>query len=237
MGILNRLSLIFRSEVNAALDRVEDTENMLNQAVLDMQDQLIKAKEQIVLATTHEKRLEKACQEYQELANQWSERAKLAVEKGSDDLAKVALERKIEYEDLAVDYKKQWEAQKEAVIKLKESFKELEKKFAEVKRNKDLLIARNRRAVAQENIYRAVSDMSKNKTFNIFKRLERKVEEQEAKAEALKEITEEDTKLERQFEQLKSSKDRIEEEYMKLKNEVTGKDIGTAITQKSAESV
>ncbi len=44
MGILSRMKTIFKSEINATLDKVEDTEKMLNQTVADMQEQLVKAK-------------------------------------------------------------------------------------------------------------------------------------------------------------------------------------------------
>jgi phage shock protein A len=44
MGILSRMKTIFKSEVNSALEKAEDTEKMLNQTVMDMQQQLAKVK-------------------------------------------------------------------------------------------------------------------------------------------------------------------------------------------------
>ena len=121
MGILSRMKTVFKSEVSAALDKVEDTEKMLDQTVLDMQQQLMKAKQQVAVAIADEKRLGRQYKENQAQAESWMEKAKLAVQKGNDELAKAALERKTEYEGLAAEYKKQWEAQKASVEKIKDS--------------------------------------------------------------------------------------------------------------------
>ncbi|MGB9595566.1 MAG: PspA/IM30 family protein [Candidatus Poribacteria bacterium] len=221
MGILSRMKTIFKSEVNAALDKAEDTEKLLNQTVLDMQEQLAKAKQQVAIAIADEKRLERSYLENQQLTEQWMDKAKLAVQKGNDELAKAALERKVEYENLANEYKKQWEAQKASVEKLKASLRDLERKVDEAKRQKDLLIARNKRAIAQKQIHQTMAGMATNAgVFNTFERMKRKVEEQEARAEAAKEIAEEtgDAKLEKQFAEL--GKSSIDDELAKLKSQM-----------------
>lgn len=235
MGILSRMKTIFRSEVNAALDKVEDTEKMLNQTVLDMQEQLAKAKQQVAVAIADEKRLERQYKENQEQANSWMEKAKLAVQKNNDELAKAALERKAEYESLALEYKKQWEAQKTSVEKLKVSLRELERKIDEARRQKDLLIARSKRAKAQKQIHQTMAGMATNAgAFNTFERMKRKVEEEEARAEAVKEIAEESesVKLEKQFAELE--KISVDEELAKLKSQLSGTE-GEAKTQEDPE--
>ena len=222
MGILSRMKTIFKSEVNASLDKAEDTEKMLNQTVLDMQEQLQKAKQQVAIAIADEKRLERSYLENQQLTDQWMDKAKLAVQKGSDELAKAALERKVEYENLAAEYKKQWVAQKDAVEKLKVSLRDLERKVEEAKRQKDLLIARNKRAIAQKQIHQTMAGMATNAgVFNTFDRMKRKVDDQEARAAAAQEIAEEtgDTKLEKQFAEL--GKSNIDDELAKLKTQVS----------------
>ena len=222
MGILSRMKSIFKSEVNSALDKAEDTEKMLNQTVLDMQEQLQKAKQQVAIAIADEKRLERSYLENQQLTDQWMDKAKLAVQKGSDELAKAALERKVEYENLAIEYKKQWVAQKDAVEKLKVSLRDLERKVEEAKRQKDLLIARNKRAIAQKQIHQTMAGMATNAgVFNTFDRMKRKVDDQEARAAAAQEIAEEtgDTKLEKQFAEL--GKSNIDDELAKLKTQVS----------------
>lgn len=228
MGILSRMRTIFKSEVNSALDSVEDTEKMLNQTVMDMQEQLVKAKQQVAIAIADEKRLERQCTENQQQAEQWMDKAKLAVQKSNDELAKAALERKVEYENLATEYKKQWEAQKAAVEKLKDSLRVLERKVDEARRQKDLLVARNKRAQAQKQIHQTMAGMATNQgVFNTFDRMKRKVDDQEARAQAAEEMAEEtgDAKLEKQFAEL--GKSSIDDELAKLKSQVGGTETAT----------
>ena len=223
MGILTRMKTVFKSEVNAALEKVEDTEKMLNQTVLDMQQQLTKAKQQVAVAIADEKRLERQYKENQAQAESWMDKAKLAVEKGNDELAKAALERKTEYEGLAAEYKNQWEAQKASVEKLKASLRELERKIDEARRQKDLLIARNKRAKAQKQIHQTMAGMATNTgAFDTFERMKRKVDEEEARAEAAVEIATggKEATLDKQFAELEKAS--VDDELAKLKAQLSG---------------
>jgi phage shock protein A len=223
MGILSRMRTVLKSNVNSALDKVEDTEKMLNQTVLDMQQQLARAKQQVAVSIADEKRLERQYKENQAQADNWMEKAKLAVQKGNDELAKAALERKSEYEGLAAEYKNQWEAQKASVEKLKASLRELERKIDEARRQKDLLIARNKRAKAQKQIHQTMAGMANNTgAFDTFERMKRKVDEQEARAEAAAEMAvgAEEVSLDRQFAELEKAG--VDDELAKLKAQLSG---------------
>jgi phage shock protein A len=223
MGILTRMKTVFKSEVNAALEKVEDTEKMLNQTVLDMQQQLTKAKQQVAVAIADEKRLERQYKENQAQTESWMEKAKLAVGKGNDELAKAALERKTEYEGLAAEYKNQWDAQKASVEKIKASLRELERKIDEARRQKDLLIARNKRANAQKQIHQTMAGMATNAgAFDTFERMKRKVDDEEAKAEAAAEIAtgSEEATLDKQFAELEKAS--VDDELAKLKSQLSG---------------
>lgn len=132
----------------------------------------------------------------------------LAVRAGRDDLAKEALLRKQEFEGYANQLAQQWEAQKQSVEKLKEALRQLQSKIEEANRKKNILIARAKRAEAQQRINQTMSSLSGNKSaFDTFERMERKVDEIEASAEAMKELEEASSgaSLEKQFAQLESS--------------------------------
>jgi phage shock protein A len=84
---------------------------MLNQVVLDMNNQLVEAKKQVAASIADEKRLAKQAE--QELANsaEWERRAMMALRAGNEDLAKEALARKKEHDQLAQTFKEQWQKQ------------------------------------------------------------------------------------------------------------------------------
>src|SRR5438093_499126 len=54
MGIFDRLSTLFRSNINDLISRAENPEKMLNQLIVDMRSQLAKAKQQVASAIADE---------------------------------------------------------------------------------------------------------------------------------------------------------------------------------------
>jgi len=188
MGIFSRVSRVFKANVNAALDSAEDPEKMLNQITTEMQEQLVTIRQQVATSIALEKRLQKDCANEQEQADTWEEKATLALQKGKEDLAKEALVRRNEHGGVAEDYKAQWEKQKASVEGLKENLRGLERKIEEARRKKDLLIARQKRAKAQKLIHETMAGMKENSAFESFERMEQKVADSEARADATAEM-------------------------------------------------
>ena len=122
-----------------------------------MKEQLIQAKKQVAVAIADEKKLKKQLDAERQKAQEWEKKAMMAVRAGRDDLAKEALNRKSEHDELAEEFQTQWEAQKAAADKLRDSLRALNSKIEEAKRKKNLLIARKKRAEAQKTIQETMS--------------------------------------------------------------------------------
>src|SRR2546426_10158650 len=90
MGIIDRLSTLIRSNINDLISRAENPQKVLEQLIVDMRNQLAKAKQQVAAAIADEKRLSAQAEQEKKLAEDWEKRAVLAVEEGRDDLAKHA---------------------------------------------------------------------------------------------------------------------------------------------------
>jgi len=203
MGIFDRISSIFKANLNHLLNKAEDPEKMLNQIVLEMNEQLAKTKQQVTIAIADEKRLEKQYKNEEIEAQEWERKATLAIQKENETLAKEALARRNEHQNLANEYKIQWEKQKQAVDGLKESLRQLERKIEEAARKKNLLIARQKRAIAQKQIHETMAGMRDGSAFDTFNRMAEKVDEMEARADATVEMAKtEEVKLEEQFAEL-----------------------------------
>ena len=112
MGIFDRISSVFKANVNHLLSKAEDPEKMLDQIVLEMNEQLAKTKRQVTVAIADEKRLEKQYRSEETEAQEWERKATLALQKENETLAKEALARRNEHQNLANEYKTQWEKQK-----------------------------------------------------------------------------------------------------------------------------
>ncbi|MBC8229115.1 PspA/IM30 family protein [bacterium] len=221
MSIFSRISTIFKANINDALSKAEDPEKMLNQIVVEMNEQLVKTKQQVAVAIADEKRLQKQYQAEEQQTQEWERKATLAVQKENDELAKEALARRNEHANLAAEYKTQWEKQKQAVDTLKENLGALERKIAEAGRKKNLLVARQKRAQAQKQIHETMSGIRDGSAFETFDRMAGKVDQIEARADAAAEMADmEADKLEDQFAELESSN--LDDDLAALKAKVSG---------------
>src|SRR5262245_49762386 len=184
MGIFSRLGTLIKSNLNDLISKAEDPEKMLNQVLTDMGNQLIEAKRQIAASIADEKRLRKQADQESATAKEWERKAMMAVRAGDDELAKQALLRQKEHENLTAQFEEQWTSQKTAVDRLKDTLRTLNDKVEEAKRKKNILIARKKRAEAQKAIQETMSGLSDTSAFDTFSRMADKIDQLEAEAEA-----------------------------------------------------
>ena len=204
MGLFDRLSTLIKSNINDLISSAEDPEKMLNQIIVDMRNQLAKAKQQVAAAIADEKRLRDQADAEFKLADDWEKRAMLAVQQGRDDLATQALLRQQEHLEHAQSLAMTWETHRHETESLKQSLRDLNDKIEEAKRKKNLLLARQRRAEAQQRISQTMSGLSDKSAFEAFNRMEEKITNNERQLSAAREIEEEFTgdKLASEFRQL-----------------------------------
>ncbi len=204
MGIFDRLSTLFKSNINDLISRAEDPEKMLNQLIVDMKSQLAKAKQQVASAIADEKKLEADALALKKQSEEWERRAMLAVQEGRDDLAKQALVRYNEALQGAQSLHETWVRHKAETEQLKASLRGLNDRIEEAKRKKNILVARAKRAEAQQRIQETLSGMGDKSAFESFERMTEKIEQNERKALAAAELQEEFSgdSLMKQFETL-----------------------------------
>ncbi len=200
MGIFGRISDIVKSNVNELIDKAEDPAKMMDQMIRDMQEQLREAKIEVAKAIADEKRMEQQLKQNQSQSKNWESKAMLALKKGDERLATEALKQKKTYEQLASSIQPQWEQQNALSSKLKDSLRALESKIDEARRKKDILLARQKRAEAQQKIHDVMTGMNDRSAFANFDRMEKKVMEIEAQADAAVEL--ETTSLDDEFKAL-----------------------------------
>jgi phage shock protein A len=190
MGIFTKLSTLIKSNINDLINRAENPEKMLNQIILDMRDQLAKAKREVAAAIADERKLRSQLDDEIKQAKEWEQRAMLAVKEGRDDLARQALVRHEEHAQRAKALDQTWRAQAQETEKLKASLRQLNEKIDEAKRKRNLLIAKQKRAQAQKRIHETMSGLSDTSAFEAFNRMAEKIEESERKSVAAAEVNE-----------------------------------------------
>lgn len=214
MSILDRMQRLVRANVNDLIDRAEDPEKMIDQILRDMESNILTARSQVAAMIAQEKELEADIAETRQLAAEWGDKAKRAVDAGKDDLAREALRRKRDNEQNARVYQQQHETQLQTVDNLKHQLQALESKYQQTQSQRDSLIARQRRAKATQQVAEFSSTLTPFDASSELERMERKIRSTESQAAALAEI--ESTSLDAQFRELDYDVD-IEQELDALK--------------------
>uniref|UniRef100_A0A453G7C5 Membrane-associated 30 kDa protein, chloroplastic n=1 Tax=Aegilops tauschii subsp. strangulata TaxID=200361 RepID=A0A453G7C5_AEGTS len=117
-NLFDRLTRVVRSYANAILSSFEDPEKILDQAVLEMNDDLIKMRQATAQVLASQKRLENKYKAAEQADADWYRRAQLALQKGEEDLAREALKRRKSYAENASSLKAQLDQQKSVVENL-----------------------------------------------------------------------------------------------------------------------
>jgi len=221
MNLFDRFGRLVKSNVNAALNSMEDPEKVLEQAVADMSKDLVKVRQAYAEVTASSRRMTDQAEKAEAEAQKWYQRAQLAIEKNEDELAREALTRRQQQQEMADSLREQVEGQQGSLTSLYESMQELEAKMAEAKSKKDQIIARARTAKAATKVNDMLAGVGTSSSVAAFDRMSEKVEQLEAEADVSKQLAQSTTgsggmSLESQFKSLEAAGG-VEDELQQLK--------------------
>ncbi|MBQ6251373.1 PspA/IM30 family protein [Ruminococcus sp.] len=188
MGVFQRLSDLLKSNVNDLIDRAEDPEKMVKQIIIDMQTELTKATQNYGKAKASERLAEKKYLEAQKISADWEAKAKMALAKGDQDLAKQALARKVKADEDLNNYKEMYESISAQTDAIGDQVEVLRAKLEEAKSRQAMLIARSQMAETKKNLAKAAGGFDGNSSLEKFQKMEEKIERKEAEADAFTEI-------------------------------------------------
>lgn len=220
MGLLNRISRLVRSNVSSFVNGAEDPEKVLQQTVLDMQNDLVSMRQAVAQAIATQKRTERQCQQAKRNAQEWYNRAQLALQKGDEPTAHIALTRRQTYIQTEQTLAPQIAQQATVVQQLKSNMNLLERKLAEARTQKDMYIARARAAQSSVRLNEMMSAHSPNGR-NAFEKMEARVLDLEAQAEVANELG--GGTLERKFSQLEQQSN-VNEQLAQMKARLLSSD-------------
>lgn len=225
MNLVDRFFRVAKSNLNLVLNSLEDPEKIINQATEDMQRDLYKIRQSYADVTASQKRLDRQKEQSLALANDWYNRAQLALNSNQEALAREALTRRQIALDEADALQQQIDAQGVAIDKLYEGMKMLEGRILDAKSQKDQMAARAKTAKTTIKVNDMLSGITGKTSMTAFKRMEEKIEALEAAAEASGNMKtlfgdslpgSEDAALEKEFARLEASS-AIDDELNKLK--------------------
>lgn len=189
MNIFVRISDIITANFNELIEKYENPEQMLKQAIREMECAIANARPDVARAMASEKTVAKELAANEKQATLWKERATTAVSSDDDELAKKALSRAKEFERIIAALRDQLSASTEASQSLRRQYEAMESKLADAQRRLATLVARNRAAEIRTRLATAECQLDiPGDAFAKFDRMAKKVENAEAEAEAYSDL-------------------------------------------------
>lgn len=224
MNVFKRLSDIIEANVNSALDRMEDPEKMIDLSIRELEDAIVKMR-----ANLREKKAETAnnddlIRELKSGIERWTERARLAAEKGEDDMAREALLEKRGLKEKLSLAEETKETLSHLLLVTEENIRDAEEKLSEMKMTSATLKARARLAKDRMEVNKAAKEKENSSYARRIEELKLKIE----KWESIANILHADMKREERpsFEDLEKENE-IEKELEALKKEKKDNDTKT----------
>ena len=217
MGVFKRIHDIFSSNVNHALDKMEDPAKMIRYTIVEMENSLSKAKDSAAEILTQIRAREAELKVQKEAVGRWDVRAQLAVKNGKDDLAREAIAEKQKAEAKVnaleteiAELRNINESQEAQIVKLTE-------KLEEVKGKERTLVARAQHAKEKIKIEKQISSTDCGAAIRRFNEMEEKVERLEAEAAVAAKSYENEAR----FSEMESN-DSVDKELEELKAKING---------------
>jgi len=182
-NLFDRFVRVSKANANNILQRFEDPEKVMAQALEDMQSDLVRVRQTYAEVTAAQRRLASNKRQLESQADDWYSRAQLALKKSNEGLAREALARREALLNQAKGIQDQLDAQASNIDALYEGMGALERKILEAASKKDQMKARVRTAKTTQKVNDMVSGLTGKTSMDAFNRMEEKVLALEAAAE------------------------------------------------------
>jgi phage shock protein A len=215
MGIFTRFRDIINSNISAMLDKAEDPEKLVKLMIREMEDTLVEIKASCAGVMASRKKVQRMLDEVRSKENYWEDKAKLAVEKGRDDLAREALIEKRKYTRRAESLENELVDLDAIVDQYKDDMVQLEDKLKTANEKRRMLVQRHIRALRKKQAQEEIRRIDSAEALMKFDELENRIERMEIEADLVNcgvktQLEEEldtlavDDDIEKQLEALKS---------------------------------
>ena len=191
MGLMSRMSTIFKSKVNSALDAAEDPRQTLDYSYERQMELLQQVKRSLADAVTSRKQIELQKVRLESDVQKYQSEAEAALKAGREDLARAALERKAAVQSQVQGLEAQIAELKGQEDKMEETARRLDTKIASFRAQKEVVKAQYTTAQAQVKMGEAATGLSEEMADVglAVQRAQDKTERMRARAQAIDELS------------------------------------------------
>ncbi len=185
MSIFSRMADIINSNINSMLDQAEDPQKMIRLIIQEMEETLVEVRSSSARVIADKKTATRALTRIQDEADQWEEKARLAISKGREDLARAALAEKqivsadgavIETDLIALD---------DQLDHLNEEVSQLQQKLNDAKAKQKTMLLRHKTVNDRMKVKRQVHRDALDEAFVKFEKFERRMDDLEGQVESM----------------------------------------------------
>lgn len=184
MGVFSRFTDIINSNINSLLDKAEDPAKMVRLIIQEMEDTLVEVRSTSAKTLADKKELSRQAERFSNEADQWQEKAELALSKGREDLARAALIEKKKCSESSESLVDELSHVDEHIAKLQDEISQLQEKLADAKARQKAIIMREKTASSRLKVKRNIDSDRVNDALSRFDNYERKIDDIEAQVEA-----------------------------------------------------
>ena len=185
MGIFSRMSDIINSNINALLDQAEDPEKMIRLIIQEMEDTLVEVRSSSARVLADRKAAARRQEQLRAEAQAWEDKARLAISKGREDLARAALQEKREIEEELEAVSTELAATDEHIGQLNDEIAKLQNKLNDAKAKKKALVMRSQTVESRIKVKRQVNREALDEAFGRFEHFERRMDNLESQLDVM----------------------------------------------------
>ena len=184
MGIFSRFTDIINSNINALLDNAEDPKKMIRLIIQEMEETLVEVRSSCARIIADKKQVQRRLNRLQSDAEEWEKKAKLAISKGRDDLARAAIAEKSALAEEISAADAEFISLNDHLDQLNDEVAQLQVKLDDAKAQQKELLLRSKTAESRYKVKKQLHRANADEAFTKFEMFQRRMDELEGRVEA-----------------------------------------------------
>jgi phage shock protein A len=185
MGIFSRMTDIINSNINSMLDQAEDPEKMIRLIIQEMEDTLVEVRSSSARVLADRKAAARRLEQVRDEARSWEDKARLAVSKNREDLARAALQEKRAIEEEVAIVTAELEATDEHIAQLNDEVAKLQQKLTDARAKQKAMLMRSQTVESRIKVKRQMQRDALDNAFTRFEYFERRMDNLESQLESM----------------------------------------------------
>ncbi|RKE50133.1 MULTISPECIES: phage shock protein PspA [unclassified Sphingomonas] len=185
MGIFSRTRDIVAANFADLIEKAEDPSKMIRMIILEMEETLVEVRASAARTIADQKEMRRHISKLEQLQDNWTEKAELALSKDREDLAKAALVERQKAFDMAEQLKGEVGVLDDALRASEEDIAKLQTKLREARTKQNAVQTRLESANNRTRLREMYNGPKTHEAFSRFDILDRRVDEAEGRADAM----------------------------------------------------